>query len=244
MMYQIKHRGSTHISNHRPIESSTSIPIFQYFNASTIRIIIFFVLILVLLTSCIEYREELWLEHDLSGRINFEIGLPILTSINDDEISELSIVALCDSVEGINVVSHSTYMLDENTWVHVELSFENILLLNEIENEWFGEFYILDEKDSRTIKRFISMSDTINVSSGQFGNVLKYAMLGQYSWIYTMHFPDELYEVNAHIARTDTVSNTAVWEYNLASLINEQKTMMGRYRQRSGFNRFFQTIFK
>ncbi|MFA6619005.1 MAG: hypothetical protein WCT23_08065 [Candidatus Neomarinimicrobiota bacterium] len=208
---------------------------------------IFFVLMIIsllLLTSCLEYREELWLENDLSGRVNFDIGLPMSTDMEDEEILDLSIVSLCDSVEGIDVNVYNTYILDNNTWIHVELSFENILLLNEIENKWFGKFYILDEKDSRTLKRLITMSDTISVRSGQIANVLKYAMLGQYSWIYTMHFPDELYEVNAHIARTDTLSNTAVWEYNLASLINEQKTMMGRYRQRSGLNRFFQNIFK
>lgn len=198
----------------------------------------------IFLTSCIEYREELWLEHDLSGRVNFEIGLPMLTGIEDDEIPDLSIVALCDSVEGVDLKTYNTYMVDKNTWIHVELSFVNILLLNEIENEWFGKFYIFDEKDCQTLKRFITMSDTINVSSGKIANVLKYAMLGQYSWIYTMHFPDELYEVNAHIARTDTVSNTAIWEYNLASLINDQKIISARYRQQNGLNRFFQNILK
>ena len=199
----------------------------------------------LLLSSCIEYREELWLENDNSGRLSFEIGLPPHTDINDDEVSELSIVSLCDSVDGVTVTGHSTHTIDEVTWIHVDLSFDDVLLLNRVDNEWFGRICIQDgENGERIFKRAITLSDTINVSSNEFGNMLKYAMLGQYSWIYIMHFPDELYETNAPLARTDTLSNSAIWEYNLASLINEQKVMTGRYRHRQGLRDLFQNIFK
>ncbi|MCF7832769.1 MAG: hypothetical protein K9N05_04230 [Candidatus Marinimicrobia bacterium] len=202
-------------------------------------------ILITFLSSCIEYREELWLENDNSGKLTFEIGLPAHTSIEDDEISELSIIALCDTVEGLNVTGHSTYMIEDITWIHVDLEFDDILLLNEIENEWFGEIYITEDDDgNRLLKRYITMSDTINISNNKFGNMLKHAMLGQYSWIYTMHFPDELYETNAPIARTDTLTNTAVWEYNLASLINDQKIIMGRYRYRQGLKDYLQNLFK
>jgi hypothetical protein len=209
-------------------------------------IILTLILILtLLLSSCIEYREELWLESDDSGHLTFEIGLPLHTIMDEDEISDLSIVALCDTVEGLKVTAHSTYIIEDVTWLHIELEFDDILLLNEIENEWFGEISITeDEKGSRILKRYITMSDTINVSSNSFGKILKIAMLGQYSWIYTMHFPDELYETNAPIARTDTLNNTAIWEYNLASLINDQKIMTGRYRYRPGIKGYLQNLFK
>ena len=187
----------------------------------------------------------MWLENDNSGRVVFELSLPQHTDIEEDEISELSIVTLCDTVEGIDVTRHTTYQIEDITWIHVEMEFKDILLLNEIENEWFGEIFISeDDEGNRVLKRFISMSDTVNVSSNQFGNLLKHAMLGQYSWIYTMHFPDQLYETNAPIARTDTLTNTAMWEYNLASLINDQKVMTGRYRHRQGLKGLFQNLFK
>lgn len=224
---RILHRGNIKLSIHRLIN------------------FVVIVLLLALLSSCIEYREELWLEKDNSGKLVFEISLPSHTSIEDDEISELSIVALCDTIEGLEVTGHSTYMIEDITWIYVDLEFEDILLLNEIENEWFGDICITEDGDgNRLLKRFITMSDTINVSNNEFGNMLKHAMLGQYSWIYTMHFPDELYETNAPIARTDTLTNTAVWEYNLASLINEQKVMTGRYRYRRGLKDYLQNLFK
>ena len=236
MTKKTSHRGNTAISTFQPFNVS----IFHRF----FRLALVFILI-TLLSSCIEYREELWLEKDNSGKLVFEIGLPPHISIEDDEISELSIVSLCDTVDGLDVVSHSTYMIEDITWIHVELEFDDILLLNEVENEWFGEIYLMEDKDgNRLLKRFITMSDTINVSSNKFGNMLKYAMLGQYSWIYTMHFPDKLYETNAPIARTDTLTNTAIWEYNLASLINDQKIMTGRYRYQRGFKNYLQNFFK
>ncbi len=246
-------------SNYQHIISSTSSSTFQRFNqrfsealakgnVSTFhrffRLALMFILI-TFLSSCIEYREELWLEKDDSGHLTFEIGLPPHTSMEDDEISELSIVSLCDTIEGLDVTGHSTYMVDDITWIHVDLEFKDILLLNEIENEWFGEIYITeDDEGNRVLKRFITMSDTINVSNSKFGNMLKHAMLGQYSWIYTMHFPDKLYETNAPIARTDTLTNTAIWEYNLASLINDQKVITGRYRHQRGLKDYLQNFFK
>jgi len=227
-------------STHQLIESSTFFSKFKRF----VNLALIFMLI-TFLSSCIEYREEMWLENDNSGHLIFEIGLPLNTDIDDDEISELSIVALCDSVDGIDVTKHSTYEIDDNTWIHIEMDFDDVLLLNDVDNKWFGRIQITDdEKGERTFKRFITMSDTINVSSNEFGNILKYAMLGQYSWMYTMHFPDELYETNAPIARTDTLNNSALWEYNLASLINEQKVMTGRYRHKQGFKGILQNLFK
>ena len=221
-------------STHRPLDSSRSILSLTLILA-----------LALLLSSCIEYREEMWLEDDNSGHLIFEIGLPLNTDIDEEEISELSIVSLCDSVNGVDVTKHSTYQIDDNTWIHIELEFDDVLLLNDVENKWFGQILIIDdEKGERTFKRFITMSDTINVSSNQFGNMLKHAMLGQYSWMYTMHFPDELYETNAPIARTDTLSNSAMWEYNLASLINEQKVITGRYRHRQGLKGILQNLFK
>ena len=211
----------------------------------SILILVLSLALILLLSSCIEYREEIWLEKDNSGRLAFEIGLPPHTSMEDDEISELSIVALCDTVDGLDVSGHSTYLVEDITWIHVDLEFKDILLLNEIENEGFGEIYIIEDEDgNRLLKRFITMSDTINVSNNKFGNILKHAVLGQYSWIYTMHFPDKLYETNAPIARTNTLTNTAIWEYNLASLINDQKIMTGRYRYKRDFKDYLQNFFK
>ena len=88
------------------------------------------------------------------------------------------------------------------------------------------------------------MSDTIDTSDNQIGKILKYAVFGQYSWIYTIHFPDKLYESNAPMMRMDTLSNTVVWEYNLASLINDQKVMTSRYRYRKGLKGYLKNLFK
>lgn len=234
MSQKNRNRGSRSGSRHRSVGSSASIFILISVLALTL-----------LLTSCIEYREEMWLENDNSGHLVFEIGLPHHADFNDEEISELSIVTLCDTVDGINVTGHTTYQIENNTWIKVEMDFDDILRLNDVENKWFGEIFITDDdQGDRVLKRFITMSDTINVSSNEFGNMLKHAMLGQYSWIYTMHFPDELYETNAPIARTDTLSNSAMWEYTLASLINEQKVMTGRYRHRQGIKGLFKNLFK
>ncbi len=202
-------------------------------------------IVLISLLGCIEYREEIWLENDYSGTMMFEISLPPHTSIDDEEISELSIVSLCDSIEGVTVTASNTCMIDEITWIQIHAEFDNILLLNNISNEWFGHIYLdIDENGDHIYKRIITMSDTIDTSDNQIGKVLKYAVFGQYSWIYTIHFPDKLYESNAPLMRTDTLTNTVTWEYNLASLINDQKIMTSRYRYRKGLKGYLKNLFK
>ncbi len=198
------------------------------------------------LGGCIEYREEITLNDDASGTLMFEIGLPEHTSIDEEEISELSIVSLCDSVEGVNVTGSSTFMVDNITWIHVDAEFEDITFLNEIRNEWFGRISLQeDENGDLVYHRVITMSDTaVDVSQSKFGSMLKYAFLGQYPWIYTVHFPTELLSSNAPLMRTDTISNTVIWEYNLASLINEEKVMDARYRRPAGIRHFLKKIFK
>jgi len=196
------------------------------------------------LSGCIEYREEISLNKDGSGTLAFDLGLPQHTSIDEEEINELSIVSLCDSVEGVQVINSSTYEVDEITWIHVDAEFDDVVLLNDIRNEWFGKIYLKeDDKGDYVFERMISMSDTVSTDFSKFGRTLKYAFLGQYSWIYTVHFPTELLGSNAPLMRTDTLSNTVTWEYNLASLINEEKVMRARYRRPKGIGYFFRNLF-
>ncbi len=203
-------------------------------------------IMIVSLFSCVEYREEITLNNDASGILKFEIGLPEYTSIDEEEITELTIVSLCDSVEGISVTSRGTYMVDDITWIYVNAEFENITLLNDVRNEWFGRINLEEDEDGNIVyNRVITMSDMeMDIRQSKFGYMLKYAFLGQYYWNYTTHFPSELLESNAPLMRTDTISNTVVWEYNLASLINEEKVMSARYRPVEGIRGFLRKIFK
>ncbi|MBN2780722.1 MAG: hypothetical protein JXR21_02020 [Candidatus Marinimicrobia bacterium] len=197
------------------------------------------------LAGCIEYREELWLNADNSGNLVFEIGLPPHTSIEEDEIGELSIVSFCDSVPGMTVTGSGTFTEGDITWIQVRAEFEDVLLLNQVQNQWFGRIYMENnEENNRVFRRIITMSDTINVNNGTFGKMLKYAALGQYSWIYTLHLPDDIHDSNAPLMRTDTLTNSITWEYNLASLINDQKVLTCTYRHRTGFRDYLNNLFK
>jgi len=193
-------------------------------------------ILMTVLTGCIEYREEIWLNKDDSGWLTFQIGLPLHTGIEESEVAQLSIVSQCDSVEGMSVIGTGVREEDGVTWIHADVAFDHILLLNEVKNKWFGHISLEKEEEGvRYFKRVISMSDTINANNNRFGRALKYAALGQYAWIYITHFPDDIYTSNATLMQTDTLSNTVTWEYNLASLINDKKTMSARYRYQPGF---------
>ncbi|MFA5436291.1 MAG: hypothetical protein WC372_09680 [Candidatus Neomarinimicrobiota bacterium] len=200
--------------------------------------------LLFTLSGCIEYREEIWLEKDGSGSLLFEIGLPEYASISDEDLSELSIVELCDSVEGITVTGSATYQVDKITWIQVFADFEHILLLNQVEDSWFGEIRLEEEDGAVRYSRLITMSDTLDNNGEGFGNMLKHALLGQYNWSYTLHLPDKILDCNTPLMFRDTLNNNLRWEYTLASLINEQKSMTVSFRRESGFKSFLRSIFK
>lgn len=211
------------------------------------RLLLHLVLLLVLLfalSGCIEYREEIWLEKDGSGSLLFEIGLPEYTRIDDEDLSELSIVELCDSVEGITVTGSATYQVDKITWIQVFVDFEHILLLNEVEDYWFGEIRLEEQDDTVIYTRLITLSDSLDSEGGRFGNMLKQAFLGQYNWSYTLHLPDKILDGNTPLMFRDTLNNNLRWEYTLASLINEQKSMTVTFRHESGLKSFLRSIFK
>lgn len=199
--------------------------------------------LLLLLSGCIEYREEIWLERDGSGRLRFDVGLPEHTTIDQEEVSELGLVALCDSVDGITVTGSETYMMEDITWIRVYADFEHILLLNEVDNEWFGFISLEQNKDSVIYDRVISMSDSLDEDETEFGNMLKYAFFGQYTWDFTIHLPDKILDSNAPLMYLDTLENTITWEYTMAALINEEKQMRAVYRS-GGLKGFIKSIFK
>lgn len=207
-----------------------------------IRILLLAALMLVL-SGCIEYREEIWLERNGSGRLRFDVGLPEHTTIDQEEVSELSLVALCDSVDGITVTGSDTYMMEDITWIRVYADFDNILLLNEVDNKWFGYISLEQRKDSLFYDRIISMSDTLDDEEKEFANMLKYAFFGQYTWDYTIHLPDKILDSNAPLMYLDTLENTITWEYTMASLINEEKHMRAVYSS-GGLKGFIRSIFK
>jgi hypothetical protein len=200
--------------------------------------------LLLAVTGCIEYRENIWLEKDGSGRLRFDVGLPEHTTIDQEEVSELGLVSLCDSVEGIRVTNSDTYLVDDITWIRVEAEFENILLLNELDNQWFGHISLEERNDTLFYIRSISMSDTLDEDSADFGRMLKYAFFGQYAWNYTLHLPDKILDSNAPLMYLDTLNNTVKWEYTMASLINEEKTMSVAYRNHSGIRGFLRSLLK
>lgn len=200
--------------------------------------------LMLLLSGCIEYREEIWLEKDGSGRLRFDVGLPEHTTIDQEEVSELSLVALCDSVDGITVTGSDTYLLEDITWIRVYADFEHILLLNELDNKWFGYITLEEHGDSLCYQRIVSMSDTLEDSEKEFGRMLKYAFFGQYNWDFTIHLPDKILDSNAPLMYVDSLENTITWEYTMASLINEEKVMRASYVAQKGVRGFLRSIFK
>src|SRR6056297_686150 len=178
---------------------------------------------LLLLSGCLEYRESIWLEDDLSGHMIYEFGYPEFADVRDGDMDNADILPDTSQTDGIRILSYNTYEQDDMNWIQVELEFDNILIMNYCQQDWLGTIEISDEDGNLKYSRQVTISDSMDTS--EFGSALKLAMFGQYQWTYTVYFSDEIIEANTPSIRIDAQNNAVTWEYSFASVLNEMLQM-------------------
>lgn len=204
------------------------------------------VLVLLLSWGCVEYREDLVLEKDLSGHLSYEFGFPDLGSLDEDDdlyVDEFDIIDRADSIEGLEITEQARYDEGNTTWARVEISFYHIHRLNELDAQWLGYFQISRNDDGDLVfLRYVTLSDSIDTGGDdKVSQALKNAMLGQYEWSYTLHLPTELISGNSLSYRTDTRNNTVTWVSSLSAMLDEAITMEAVFRESNFFRKTFKS---
>ena len=184
----------------------------------------------ILFAGCLEYSEEIWFKNDMSGTIKMDIVIEEkLAGLNEQANREDNIFSLegirnrFGAIAGIKLVVATIDTVGDNRHTSITLDFDSLESLNKISNagkktDFLGNIEVIMTDSLVTYTRTVVMSDDA-----------KTAMIDQYMeqfiWSYTVHFPNKVLEVNRTVSAFDTSNNTVTWEYTLADLMKNPRTM-------------------
>jgi len=184
----------------------------------------------LLFTGCLEYSEEIWFKNDMSGTIKMDIVIEQkLVDLTKEAKREDNIFSLkgiqnrFGALEGITLVDATIDTAGDNRHTSITLDFDSLESLNKISNtgkktDFLGSIEVIMTDSLVTYTRTVVMSDDAK-------NTMIDKYMEQFIWSYTVHFPNKVLEVNRTVSSFDTSNNTATWEYTLADLMKNSRTM-------------------
>ena len=204
------------------------------------------------LLGCIGYEEELWIEKDGTGKVEFRIVLAeMLTKMMDknDEtpLNEEKLKEQFTNIDGVRVDEAKTYEKEGKKILSVKLSFDSWKSLTDIDidtddkaNFW-GKISLKEDEDGHVIfSRIVQMNDN-NTNENEeeenpFAAGLMTKMLSGFSWKYIVHFPTTVVSANAADEDVDKEANTVIWETSLLSLSEGPFTMTAKLEKPTTMN--------
>lgn len=194
--------------------------------------LIAYLIIFLILESCIEYSEKMKLNDNGSGEITFAIGInrEILSlGFGRDEFknfNEDSIKKNFSNKEGVEFINSRTFVKNNNRWIEVKLKFDSIeklrLLNDSTQNGMIG--FISLTKDQEGNLSYTRKIFPYNRQNEQEENGILALMFSQYKWTYELKLPSNIISTNAH--EIDNNTNTAKWTFSLSSLASEKQMVV------------------
>lgn len=182
-----------------------------------------FGLLLVMLSGCVDYSEELWLNKDGSGKVQMVIGA--LTSYeNKEEINRYL------NQPGISLISKSVYRKDNYTYYRLYFRFNSLEAFNNLNDQvsnadFFGRISLNKEDDGTiTMKRRISLGG-LTEGEDEIEQLILQLPQENLKWRYKMHLPWKIVKSNAASENIDFQANTVSWDYQASFLWNKTQTM-------------------
>ena len=194
-----------------------------------------FILLMFFFNSCIFYKEKIWLNKDGSGKMVMKIGIDKnLYSMHDNndrfEMDEIS--NALDSIIGVTINDTKSYFDKDKEWFEINLAFESLKFINELENledrdaaGFMGKVSITkDENGNLIFKRKIAFKKENEKKENPLEGMFQ-TMFSQYLWEYETYFPTKVLTANTADENIDEKNNRVTWSFSLPSLIKEPKVM-------------------
>jgi len=193
---------------------------------------------LLLLSSCIEGEEEVWINQDASGRVKARYSIPPLAmkqiGVPEDYVRAIKLVD--EREDGIAVQHVSFETIKGRVVFELQATFDNALDLLEIAKR--SEQVFVDEANANP-NHLDALSGEIDVGmetlnpffsrqvalGGLFPTMVRKSpkMLGKSNFKYTIHLPVEVKETNAHEISDD--KRTVSWTFLLKEYAEDPMVM-------------------
>ncbi|MEN8848053.1 MAG: hypothetical protein ABF377_08285 [Akkermansiaceae bacterium] len=195
---------------------------------------IFLLLPLLLLNSCIEGEEEIWINLDASGKIraHYEFPPALKAQIGDPDVIVATLRAVDEGEDGIEIQALSFEMVGRQLIFHLEATFDDatdLLAVSERNMETIVEETGMDPEQADAISGKITFA--MNGMSPSFQREISLAgmfpgmvarnpkLLGESNFRYLIHLPFPVTETNAHQVLND--GKTLSWTFLLRDHVSE-----------------------
>jgi len=156
-------------------------------------------LLILILSGCVDYSEELWLKKDGSGRVKMTIG--VLTNYeNKQEINKYM------NQPGITLISKSVYRKNDYTFYKLDFRFKSLEAFNNLNDritnaDFFGRISLVKDKDGTiTLKRRIALGSLAS-EEDEIEKLIMSRNQDKLKWRYKMHLPWKIIKSNAASAK-------------------------------------------
>ena len=211
------------------------------------------------LSSCLDYREELWIEANGSGKIHATISLnsEIANTANggtgQPDKFEAQLKEVLDATEGATLDRYQSYTQGARRIYNFTVSFRDLRKLKPAiaagqgtVGGIFGDFDIQPIPDGRlAVTRVISQEkpaagnpsappsdsgDAIGEAFGKaLGGLFANTLLSGYHLEYVTHFPTEV--IGANTPEIDRETNTVTWRFPLSQVSQGPVTMTAEIKR-------------
>ncbi|WP_395746293.1 hypothetical protein [Prosthecobacter sp.] len=203
-------------------------------------------LLALLLSSCLDYEEEMWLEDDLSGKVTMTVmvsdTLANFAEAGSDQLSIEKVRQMIAGTEGLEVEETKSFRENGKQVSQVTIRFEDVrrltwLATSSKEPAWVIGTIDVEKKDGRMkLRRTLGPFTTEATSGSRQQNALARGfsglLLGSYSLTYTLHLPHE--PLNADSMQVSRKSNTVRWRFPLGQLATSTGTMSTEWEAGGG----------
>jgi hypothetical protein len=197
-----------------------------------------FVAIVTLLTGCIDYEEEMWLNGDLSGRVNMVVSVreEIVKGATglEKDLSEAGVRRDIERLPGVKLESFESFREAGKVIAKLRITFDSLEKLTRHETT-VGEstpLSLLGATSLRSDGRKWIFERTLaalpKTKTQSTGSDMLVQGLGSFFFsknhlTYKLHLPGEI--ITANSQRIDAKERTVEWSYTLAQAMREPPVM-------------------
>lgn len=194
-----------------------------------------------LLTSCIKYKEEVWLNKDFSGKLRMEVSIPAyLVEGKQAEEPMSDYKKQAENIKGVRILKEETKTAGDYVVYTVVVAFDSLEALKNIKEEKgskgkpkpFYDFTLIKDKSGyKLVRQFDVLKEDKKTQKedkktqkqeDQLGEAMAQAMFAQVSWEFILHTPYEIKQSNGLVGEN---KKTVRWQYSVLTLMKNGAKM-------------------
>lgn len=177
---------------------------------------------LFVLAGCVQYDEELWLNHDGSGRAKLRL-VHRSPYENPEEIMRKA------SLPGISLQTYDIQRKGADAIYTIEFKFKSVEAFNNVNDQlgaadFWGKITLNKEPGRRiTFKRRIALGS--QEADDDFENIFSSMQTESMVWNYKLHVPWKIISSNALPENVDAKNRTISWSFDTRKMWNKNEMM-------------------